>query len=312
MTAGGLLFLHQIGTGNTALGLGNLMSNTTGSNNTAVGASALASNTSGIRNTAVGGAALNLNTSGESNTALGSLALPTNTTGSFNTAMGQNALNLNSDGSDNTALGFGALRGNTSGSGNIAIGYTAAYNPTAPFDSIFIGNSGFEGDTATIRIGTAGTQTTAFMAGIRGVTTGNNNGVAVLIDSNGQLGTVSSSRRYKEDIRPMDDVSAALLKLRPVTFRYKKPYADGSKPIQYGLIAEEVADVLPDLAVFNADGTPETVKYHLLPSFLLAEVQRQEKIITSQADQMATLERRLTDLEARLVALHGLAQHAQR
>jgi hypothetical protein len=171
-------------------------------------------------------------------------------------------------------------------------------------------------DTTTIKIGTQGTQTKGFIAGIRGVTTGSNNAIAVLIDSNGQLGTVSSSRRYKDDIQPMGDVSAALLKLRPVTFRYKKPYDDGSKPIQYGLIAEEAAEVFPDLTVFNADGTPETVKYHLLPALLLNEYQRQQKIIAlqaeqaqqqrktiqAQAEQMAALERRFSALEARLAA----------
>jgi hypothetical protein len=122
----------------------------------------------------------------------------------------------------------------------------------------------------------------------------------VLIDGAGQLGTVSSSRRYKEDIRAMADVSAMLAELRPVTFRYRKPYADGSKPIEYGLIAEEVAETFPDLAVFNDDGRPETVKYHLLPTFLLAGYQAQQRIIAAQAERIAALEERLQSIEAAL------------
>ena len=189
-------------------------------------------------------------------------------------------------------MGNTALGANSTGSSNIALGQNAGSNPTAPSNSIFIGNSGLAADTTTIKIGTQGTQTTAFMAGIRGVTTAQPMPFRCWSTSTGQLGTVSSSRRYKEDIEPMADVSAALLKLRPVTFRYKQPYADGEKPIQYGLIAEEVAEVLPELAVFNQDGTPETVKYHLLPSLLLNEyqgqqrtIERQEQTIRSQTEQ---------------------------
>jgi hypothetical protein len=126
----------------------------------------------------------------------------------------------------------------------------------------------------------------------------------VVIDSSGQLGTMSSSRRYKQDIEPMGDMRAVLLKLRPVTFRYRKPFDGGAKPIQYGLIAEEVAEVMPDLAVSDDDGRPETVKYHLLPSLLLAAYQRQSETvrwqsdtIRSQAGQIAALERRLGMIE---------------
>jgi len=120
-------------------------------------------------------------------------------------------------------------------------------------------------------------QTSFFAAGIRGVTTGNNDAIPVVIDSNGQLGTVSSSRRFKEDINDMDTVSSGLMRLRPVTFRYQKPFADGSKPIQYGLIAEEVADVYPDLVAHSADGQIETVKYQILDSMLLNELQKEHK-----------------------------------
>jgi len=221
--------------------------------------------------------------------------------GGENTALGREALSNNS-GIENTALGYRALMSNTTGSANIAIGNFAGFNPTAPSNSIFIGNTGAAADTNTIKIGTQGTQLRTFIGGIRGRVTGVNDAIAVGIDSNGQLGVASSSRRYKQDIQPMGDVSAVLQKLRPVTFRYKKPYADGGKPIQYGLIAEEVAEELPDLAVFNKDGQPETVKYHLLSTFLLAAYQRQQRIIETQAETVAALERRLSALEA------GLAQ----
>ena len=155
-------------------------------------------------------------------------------------------------------------------------------------------------------IGTQGTnpinQTSLFAAGIRGVTTGNNDAIPVVIDSNGQLGTVSSSRRFKEEIHDMDTVSRGLMRLRPVTFRYQKPFADGSKPIQYGLIAEEVADVYPDLVAHSADGQIETVKYQVLDSMLLNELQKEHKQVQEQAETIRVLEARLAVLEKALLS----------
>jgi hypothetical protein len=299
LAAAGNLFLHNIGVANTAVGDAALTANTAGGFNTAVGDEALEANTTGAENTAVGTNALEANTTGESNTAVGADALQ-NTNGNRNTAVGTNALVLNTTGGGNVAVGYLALGKNTTGSSNVAIGIDAGRNATAPSNSIFIGNSGVAADTNTIKIGTGGTHTSTLIAGIRGRTTRLDNATPVLIASDGQLGTVSSSRRYKEAIQPMGDVNAALMKLRPVTFRYREPFADGGKPIQYGLIAEEVAEVLPDLAVFNHDGQPETVKYHLLPSFLLAAYQRQSETIRSQAEMIAALEQRLGMLEARL------------
>ena len=133
-----------------------------------------------------------------------------------------------------------------------------------------------------------------FMPAVRGATTGQNNAVAVVIDSNGQLGTISSSRRFKEDIHDMGDASRGLMRLRPVTFRYKKPFDDGSKPIQYGLIAEEVAEVYPDLVARSADGQIETVKYQVLDSMLLNEVQRQQAEIRELRERLAKLEAALS------------------
>jgi len=161
-------------------------------------------------------------------------------------------------------------------------------------------------DNGGIRIGTQGTnpinQTSFFAAGIRGVTTGNNDAIPVVIDSNGQLGTVSSSRRFKEDINDMDTVSSGLMRLRPVTFRYQKPFADGSKPIQYGLIAEEVADVYPDLVAYSADGQIETVKYQVLDSMLLNELQKEHKQLQEQAETIRVLEARLAVVEKALLS----------
>jgi hypothetical protein len=307
----GALFLHGIGFFNTALGSSALQQNT-GIANTALGTTALLQNTTGNNNTAVGSSALQQSTTGKNNTAVGANALFSNTAGGDdNTALGFNALGQNTTGTNNTALGRSALAAITNGDNNIALGASAGVNSTASSSSIFIGNAGLAADTVTIKIGAQGLQTSAFIAGISGATS--TSGIAVLVNSSGQLGTTPSSRRYKDDIEPMGDVSAALLKLRPVTFRYKQPDDDGSKPLQYGLIAEEVAEVLPGLAVFNKDGTPETVKYHLLPSFLLAGYQQQQKIIETQAErdrqQQKTIEaqaEQLAALEQRLLAIEAL------
>jgi Chaperone of endosialidase len=205
-------------------------------------------------------------------------AMESNTLGNSDSAIGFNTL-LNVS---NTACGYLVQRSNTTGVNNTA-------------------SSGSLNDNEVVRIGTQGTnainQTSCFTAGIRGVTTGNNDAVPVVIDSNGQLGTVSSSLRFKEDVRDMDTVSSGLMRLRPVTFRYQKPFADGSKPIQYGLIAEEVADVYPDLVAHSADGQIETVKYQALDSMLLNELQKEHKQVQEQAETIRVLEARLAALE---------------
>jgi hypothetical protein len=135
------------------------------------------------------------------------------------------------------------------------------------------------------------------LAGVRGVIPHNNDAVNVVIDSNGQLGTVSSSRRFKEDIQDMGEASSGLLRLRPVTFRYQKPFADGSKPIEYGLIAEEVAEVYPDLVSRSAEGQIETVKYQLLDSMLLNELQKEHQQVQQQFEEIRLLKIRLAALE---------------
>jgi hypothetical protein len=289
------MFRNSSGSANTAVGYNALSTNTAPSSfNTAVGHSSLASNDGGFSNTAVGSDSLSGNILGTANTAIGAGALD-DANATDNTAVGALAMGGTTTGSNNVAVGYQALAANDTGSSNVALGYNAGVNAETPNNSIFIGNIGATNDTTTIKIGTQNAQQTTFIAGIAGVTV--SNAVAVQIDAvTGQLGSTPSSRRYKQDIAAMPDMSAMLGKLRPVTFRYKKPYADGSKPLRYGLIAEEVAEVFPALAVFK-DGRPETVKYHLLPSFLLAGYQAQQKTIAAQAERIEALEGRLGRLE---------------
>lgn len=289
--------LHSVSTGggNTAAGSETLYSNQTGSNNTAIGAFALTINTAS-NNTAIGSGAMDSNQSGSENTATGALAMYENSSGiantadgygalrsaasgtSYNTAVGHEALYSNHGGS-NTALGAEALYANVSGSSNIAVGIGAGINLTTGSHNIYLDNSGTSSESGFIRIGTSGTQTRAFIAGIRGVTTVGS-AIPVLIDTNGQLGTASSSRRYKFDIANIGDTTDNLMRLRPVTFRYR---AQGdAAPIQYGLIAEEVADVYPELVARNKDGEVETVMYQFLAPMLLNEVQAQHRSIAEQ------------------------------
>ena len=311
---------------NAAFGLAALNSNSTGHRNTASGAYALFSNTTGFYNTATGGNALKFNTAGKYNTASGYKALYANTIGNFNTAHGTYALYVNTTGSDNTASGRNALRANTTGINNTAYGSAALANVTTGFrniavgwgagdavtigsDNIVIGSQipGGAAQNGVIRIG-SDYQRRAFIAGIRGSQTGATGAVAVLIDANGQLGTINSSRRFKEDIEPMGSVSERLFALRPVTFRYKQAFEDGSKPVQYGLVAEEVAEVFPELVVNDKDGKPETVSYHVLATLLLNELQKEHTMLVAQAARIAALEQQTRVVAALQEQVAAMAQ----
>ena len=184
----------------------------------------------------------------------------------------------------NTAVGNSALLSNTTGSSNIALGASAGITITAGDRNIDIGNTGVAADTDTIRIGTI--QTRTFIAGIRGVTTGNNNAVPVFIDSNGQLGTTSSSRRFKKEIKPMNSTSEAILALKPVTFHYK---SDKTNTPQFGLIAEDVAAVKPDLVVRDENGEIYTVRYEAVNAMLLNEFLKEHSTVQELKNEIAAL-----------------------
>jgi hypothetical protein len=250
--------------------------------------------------TAVGYGALENSGLANNNTAVGIYALNQNDTGSYNTAIGRVSLFNNTSGITNIAVGEGTLYYNTTGSGNIALGFEAGEN-NSPGNSnnVDIGNVGASADNGAIRIGTSGMQTSFYAAGVHGVSSGGRNAIPVLVDSNGQLVTISSSQRFKQDIQDMGDASRDLMRLRPVTFRYKKPLDDGSQPVQYGLIAEEVAKVYPDLIAYSTDGQVQTIKYQLLDPMLLNEVQRQH-------GEIQDLQEQLNRLKATLASIPGL------
>ena len=214
-----------------------------------------------------------------------------------------NAALFNNTGNRNTAAGSLALLTSTTGNDNIAIGLAAGNQVTTGSNNIHIGNQGLPADTALIRIGTGGTPTThtaTFIAGISGVPV---TGEPVTVDVNGQLGGVAaSSRRVKDDIRDMEGASEGLAKLRPVAFRYKAESATGPRSIEYGLIAEEVAEIYPELVVLDKDGQPSGVRYHVLPAMLLNELQRQHRVIEAQTRLLDELIARLSRLEAQGVA----------
>jgi hypothetical protein len=261
------LFSNTTGTSNTATGWNALLSNTDGFQNTATGYRALLFNTIGTNNTANGVYALQGNTTGFSNTATGNQALYSNTTGDWNTAMGGYALFSNT-GHTNVAVGFNALYDNTTGDGNIAVGFSAGINLTTGSNNIDIGNRGVAGEAGIIRIGKKGTQTTTYIAGISGATVPT--GVPVIIDANGHLGTTTSSARFKDRIQAMDKASEAILALQPVTFRYKYELDPDGIP-QFGLVAEEVEKVNPDLVARDEQGKPYTVRYDAVNAMLLNE-----------------------------------------
>jgi hypothetical protein len=289
------LLMNTTGNANTAIGHEALFFNSTGSNNTALGFQALFSNTTGGNNTANGNRALYLNTTGGNNTANGWRALYMNTTATNNTAHGHLALNGNTIGPDNTALGYSALSNNTTGSSNIAIGSSAGINLTTGNNNIDIGALGVGGEANTIRIGETGLQTNVYIAGISGATVAG--GVTVRIDATGHLGTLASSARYKEAIQPMTRESEPILSLKPVTFRYKKELDPHAIP-QFGLVAEDVAKIDPDLVAKDDQGKPYTVRYEAVNAMLLNEFLKEHKKVEEQAALLKRQEERLDRLEA--------------
>ena len=291
-----LFSLTTLGFFNTATGFEALFSNTTGSANTATGLQALFSNTGGNNDTANGVNALFSNTIGSANTADGLDALFSNTTGSFNTADGHTALRQNTTGEGNTANGFRALVRNTTGNGNIALGNNAGGNLTTGSNNIDIFDRGVAGEANTIRIGKQGTQRTTFIAGISGATV---TGTAVVVDSNGQLGVAPSSQRFKDAIKPMAKASEAILALKPVTFRYKKDLDPAGIP-QFGLVAEDVEKVNPDLVARDKQGKPYTVRYEAVNAMLLNEFLKEHKAFLEEQRTVEELKKQVAALTAGL------------
>jgi hypothetical protein len=312
------LYSNTSGSNNSASGYQALYNNTTGSYNSATGANALSSNTSGASNSADGASALAANTTGYNNTASGYQTLAANTTGYDNAAAGAHALGLNTTGSGNAASGYGALYKNTTGTGNtgsgedalydnttgsynIAVGQLAGHNLTTGSYNIDIGNLGVAGESSTIRIGSAN-ETRTFIAGISASTV---TGAAVYVTSSGQLGVLASSERFKTDIRPMGEASDALARLRPVSFTLKNDTA-GTR--QYGLIAEEVAKVYPELVIRDSAGEITGMRYEELAPMLLNEVQKQAAEIEAlklQAQAVSEMQKQLAAMQAALLKVQS-------
>jgi hypothetical protein len=282
------LYLNTSGSFNTASGYYALYSND-GNFNTASGYYALVANTSGSFNTASGYAALVSNTTGTYNMANGDQALFSNTTGAFNAANGALALYSNTNGNFNTASGPGALYSNTTGSNNVAVGLTAGISLTTGSGNVCIGAgvNGVAGESNTTRI--------------RNVYTTVANGRAVYVNSDNKIGTLSSSRRFKHDIQPMDRSSETLFALKPVTFRYKKD-ADPSQALSFGLIAEDVAQVSPELITRDEEGKPQTVRYEAVNSMLLNEFlkehQKVERLTKDSESKFAAQQKQIEALTA--------------
>jgi len=296
-TGNNALQLNTTGGGNTATGFNALLINSAGNFNTATGSNTLVNNSTGGENTATGFFALVSNDTGDNNTATGFNALFGNTTGRFNTATGAGALAVNATGVKNTAVGRSALL-NSTGSRNIAIGFKAGIQLLGGNNNIYLGNPGAEAESLTMRLGNV--QTSTFIAGIA---TANVSGATVEVDTTtGQLGIVTSSARYKQDIASMGMSSDGVLHLRPVTFSYKE---DTQKVKHYGLIAEDVEKIYPELVTRTASGEVQTVKYQELIPMLLNELQRQRQefqhaLQRQQQDsaEVATLRKELAELRA--------------
>jgi uncharacterized coiled-coil protein SlyX len=326
------LLLNTTGDNNTANGVAALETNSTGNNNTANGAFALFSNTEGNANTGVGRDALLGNTTGSFNTALGhgtlvnNLASDNNTAVGFfalhdnvaarNTAVGQQALDVNTIGAGNVAVGFHSLFNNLIGGGNVAIGTEALLNSTAGFNIAIGAQAGSAITTAhdvtAINSPGADVNDSTFIGNIRGVTTDLNDAQTVLIDSAGQLGTINSSRRFKTDIKSMDKASESILALKPVSFRYKV-HRDG--PAQFGLIAEDVAEVNCDLVIYDSDGKPQTVRYEAVNAMLLNEFLKAHNKMEAQdatiAELKSTVAQQQKGMEALTEQVHKVSAQMQ-
>ena len=299
------LLFNTTGEANTAVGAVALLNNTTGIVNTAVGDSALHNNTDGNFNTAVGQQALFANISGQENTAVGFVALANHPTGNFNTAVGTSAL-LNTTAGQNTAIGAHALQTNDTGNSNTAVGNGALVSSTGSGNIALGQNAGGSVTTASnvTCIGTSGANVdnSCFIGriyfNVQPIV--GTDPDSVTIDSSGRLGRGNvSSRRYKHDIKPMEKASEALYALKPVSFRYNEQY-DATQTLAFGLIAEEVAEVYPDLVGRNSKGEPESVRYDQVNAMLLNEFLKEHRKNEEQEATIARLQKQVEALTAGL------------
>ena len=307
------LFSLTNGNANTANGHAALKATTTGDRNTANGALALFTNVTGSENTATGYTALFFNR-GSWNTANGIGALHSNATGTNNTANGQRSLYDNLNGSRNTANGSGALGNNTMGNNNTADGFQTLGNNTTGSFNIALGNNAGSGVSTAddvICIGAAGADVShsCYIGNI--FNQSSPSGLAVFVNSDGKLGTIMSSRRFKEDIKPMDKASEAILALQPVTFRYKKDF-DPTGTAQFGLVAEDVAKVNPDLVVRDKEGKPYSVRYDQVNAMLLNEFLKERKKVENQQETIAQLKSDATKQEAATIELKSTVAQQQK
>ena len=299
------MYSNQTGFENAAEGVNALYFNTTGNNNIAIGYEALYSNQTGDKNTAAGNQALYSNTTASFNTAYGFGALYTTNTGQQNSGFGVYALRSNTTGNYNTASGVDALNNNTTGSSNIGIGYRGGLSLTTGSNNIDIGNTGEAAESGAIRIGTKSTQTSAYIAGIYNVPLSGN---AVVVTSSGQLGVAAvSSERFKTGIAPMGANTAKLDQLRPVTFHLK---TDPRGSLQYGLIAEEVAQVYPELVIRDESGRIDGVRYDELAPMLLNEMQKKNAAQDAEIRNLKQQQLRAQQQMAELMALNRATQEA--
>jgi hypothetical protein len=262
-------------------------------------------------NTAAGQLALNANTTGADNSASGALALMSNTTGSFNNAAGYSALSANTTGTNNNAQGSFALSADTTGYGNSAMGANAFLNLTTGFRDVGVGNNtgtnvlagaydtyigwgaaGTVDETGVTRIGNPTYATSTYIAGLNSVVTG----AALYVSSSGQVGVLASSERYKTDIATLPAPTDRLGQLRPVSFHLK---SEPEGTLQYGLIAEEVAKIYPELVLRDQSGQTQGVRYDELAPLLLSEVQEQRRTLAAQEQELAELREALQELRAR-------------
>ena len=308
--------------GNTAEGESALLHLTTGTYNTALGFLALRRNTEGQFNTAVGAGTLLFNRGDQSreegvqNTAIGAAALLSNTKGSFNTATGVDALLSNSTGGGNTATGVDALLSNTTGDSNTASGDAALFNNTIGIGNTALGFGAGSGVTTASNVICIGANVTGanvsnscFIGNIRDVTTAMGDAIPVVIDSAGQLGTMSSSQRFKKEIKPMDQASEAILALKPVTFRYK---SDTTATPQFGLIAEDVAAVNPDLVVHDEKGEIYTVRYEAVNAMLLNEFLKEHRKLEQQDRKIQEQDYKVREQGATISAMKSTVAQQQK